>query len=512
MDYVEMNETIHPEYGEFKFDTVVRGGQIGTRSIPETKPVSMGGDDEDDEAGGKKKKHPVKDRPCWEKNWEVCPEGFSRTNKPPFDIYEITRGGGGGPLDAPERCVGTLKMRCRAYIVDSEEDLEDPTLEDQWAELGRDKKMVLRLYLIRGINLMAQDDDGFSDPFVNVMLTNHDDVMDKDRSLRPKTLCPNFYLYYEFKDVVMPGDHTLTIEVWDEDVIGDDNIGKVQVDIEDRHYAKTWYDRPVDAKKWQPKEWLPIMSTSTPIPQGKLECWIDLLDDKEAGQIPVISLEPPKGDPWELRVVCWRVTELNFRDKTSIDLFVSGAVEYKDVEDDKMKREDRQDTDAQWFMESKHYGSFHWRWIFPVKIPCNIPKLLVQAWDLELLTPNDAICECNIQMGSFFKASEKLGARNTCDLDLGMTHPNYRGIQGNVSLSFEIMPEKEAQDDEVDKGREPELLEREGMYTYYRPPGAFPAFGLWPIIKAKLAPLKKYCIGCCALLIIMGVLGVMMAI
>eukprot|EP00658_Telonema_sp_P-2_P049896 TRINITY_DN3797_c0_g1_i2.p1 TRINITY_DN3797_c0_g1~~TRINITY_DN3797_c0_g1_i2.p1 ORF type:complete len:847 (-),score=240.58 TRINITY_DN3797_c0_g1_i2:167-2707(-) len=33
-DRIEMNETLHPVFSEFKFDTVVRGGQIGMRSIP----------------------------------------------------------------------------------------------------------------------------------------------------------------------------------------------------------------------------------------------------------------------------------------------------------------------------------------------------------------------------------------------------------------------------------------------------------------------------------------------
>jgi len=519
-DYVAMNETLHPEYTDFKFDTKVRGGQIGTRSIPETKPVSIGGDDEEEGADGKKK-HPVKDRPCYDKAWEVSPEGFNRDNKPPLHVYDIMRGGGGGggglfamlSLSTPEKCVGKMKVRCRAFVKESPEHLEEPTHEDRWAELGRDKKMTLRFYLIRGINLMAQDDDGFSDPFVNVMVTNHEPIMDKERTLRKATLQPNFYTYYEFKDVVMPGDHTLTVEVWDEDLMSDDIIGKVKVDLEDRHYTRSWYERDIETKKWQPKEWLPIMSPSSAIPQGRLECWIDLLDDKEGGQIPVISLEPPRGDPWELRVVCWKVTDLNFRDKTSIDLFCSGMVEFKDVEDDKMKRPtDRQDTDCQWFMEPEHYGSFHWRWIFPVKIPCNIPKLLVQTWDLELLTPNDAICEANIQLGSFFKASEKKGAKNAADLDLGMTHPNFKGIQGTISLSIELMPEKEAEDDPVDPDRQPELMDREGMYTYYRPPGAFPAFGLMAILKAKLKPLKKYCIMCCILLIIVGVLMVVVMV
>ena len=70
---------------------------MGTRTIPDTKPISLGGDDDDDDEGGgrNKKKHPVKDRPCWEKAWEFSPEGFNRENRLPFDEFDIMRGGGG---------------------------------------------------------------------------------------------------------------------------------------------------------------------------------------------------------------------------------------------------------------------------------------------------------------------------------------------------------------------------------------------------------------------------------
>ena len=114
LDTDEMNETIHPEFGDWKFDTIVRGGQIGQRSIPPTKPVNPFEDDEEDE--GAKKKDPVKDRPCLNKDWETCPEGFSRSNRPPFHVYDVMRGGGGGGMFSigpppPPKCVGKIKMR-----------------------------------------------------------------------------------------------------------------------------------------------------------------------------------------------------------------------------------------------------------------------------------------------------------------------------------------------------------------------------------------------------------------
>ena len=127
----------------------------------------------------------------------------------------------------------------------------------------------------------------------------------------------------------------------------------------------------------------------------------------------------------------------------------------------------------------------------------------MQTWDFELLTPNDAICECNLQLKGFFTAAEKKGGYHKVDLDLAMTHPNFRGIQGNVQLTLEMMTQEEAEADPCDDGRASELLDREGMYQFYRPPGAFPSFSLWPIIKARLMKYKKFCIICCIVLIVL---------
>jgi len=74
-----------------------------------------------------------------------------------------------------------------------------------------------------------------------------------------------------------------------------------------------------------------------------------------------------------------------------------------------------------------------------------------------------------------------------------------------VQVSLDLMPEKEALEDEVETERQPELLDREGMYTHYRPPVKFPMFNLWDIFMARLRPLRNYCIACCCLLILGGI-------
>jgi hypothetical protein len=97
------------------------------------------------------------------------------------------------------------------------------------------KHYIVRLYVIRGINVAAKDDNGLSDPFLEVSLGRkvirgkffdpprkkkkaqkkllflnlHFVVVDKE-SLRPRTINPEFHCFYEL-DCVLPGQSHLKV-------------------------------------------------------------------------------------------------------------------------------------------------------------------------------------------------------------------------------------------------------------------------------------------------------------
>ena len=56
-------------------------------------------------------------------------------------------------------------------------------------------------------------------------------------------------------------------QVWANGLMSDDLIGKAKVDIEDRHFTSSWWDKSVDELKWRPKEWLPLWSPDSALPQ-----------------------------------------------------------------------------------------------------------------------------------------------------------------------------------------------------------------------------------------------------
>ena len=118
------------------------------------------------------------------------------------------------------------------------------------------------------------------------------------------------------------------------------------------------------------------------------------------------------------------------RDKFKVDLFASGLMEYKDIATNMQVKVPREDTDTHWNIDAGDPGIFHWRWIMDVQIPSKDPRLLVQTWDVELLTPNDALAEANLSLkGLFGKAAQNKLRQTLKGLSVNMTHPNYGGVQ-----------------------------------------------------------------------------------
>lgn len=89
-----------------------------------------------------------------------------------------------------------------------------------------------------------------------------------------------------------------------------------------------------------------------------LECWLEILDRKEAALNPRIDISPPPKEEYELRVVVWGTKDVVFKDETTKcnDLYVMGILGDKKLE-----------TDTHWRCRAK--GSFNWRYKFPMTLP-----------------------------------------------------------------------------------------------------------------------------------------------
>lgn len=84
---------------------------------------------------------------------------------------------------------------------------------------------------------------------------------------------------------------------------------------------------------------------------------------------------------------------------------------------------------------------------FPIQLPAHIPTFKLQVWDKDILTPNDAICEANLNLGSFFrKVYKNQSARDEIARQwVAMSHSSSPGkMMGEVELSIELLSTEEA--------------------------------------------------------------------
>ena len=78
---------------------------------------------------------------------------------------------------------------------------------------------------------------------------------------------------------------------------------------------------------------------------------------------------------------------------------------------------------------------------FPVTLPTTLNTFKLQVWDRNVLEANAVICEANLNLRSFFAKTIKNKSRREIlpKQWVAMTHPERVGIQGEVSISVELL-------------------------------------------------------------------------
>mmetsp|Transcript_5302 Transcript_5302/g.11686 ORF Transcript_5302/g.11686 Transcript_5302/m.11686 type:complete len:218 (+) Transcript_5302:1-654(+) len=120
-------------------------------------------------------------------------------------------------------------------------------------------------------------------------------------------------------------------------------------------------------------------------------------------------------------------------------------------------------------------GKFNWRFVWPVDLPCKIPRMKLQVWDANLIGSNDALGETNVSLkghlNKAFKAQRKLGDRFYGvvyrDQWLTFRNPNIEGPVGRVKIRMDIVHANVAQKYPVGAGRDepnrmPKLIKPKG--------------------------------------------------
>lgn len=145
-------------------------------------------------------------------------------------------------------------------------------------------------------------------------------------------------------------------------------------------------------------------------------------------------------------MIVWDTQKVVFKDKgKSSDILVVAFPEGSEP----------QSTDTHW-NSLDGTGMFNWRLKYPITLPAPNPRFKLQVWDRNMMNPNGAICEANLNLRPFFTKvyKNKLNRSEIAKQWVTMTHPNETGPQGEVSVSIEILSLEEAKNYPAGFGRE----------------------------------------------------------
>ena len=351
---------------------------------------------------------------------------------PPFDEWHLYRGLGVGTTARRE--VGRFKARLRVI----EADLKSRALPRlDLADLFEQSVYITRVYVTRGIKMTSRDSDGLADPFLVISngRAKHN-IIDDVKHTQLDTLNPNFYRCYELPTMV-PGNPTLTIEVWDKDTNGAQLIGSTAVDLESRLLSQEWIEmvpKPVERRY--------LWSPASLAPQGKLEMWIEVLTPQQALASKPKVLRAPSALECELRIVVWGVHELEVRGKSKAiqtagcaDCFVTAQAGNGPVQESDVHK------------GCVDHAEFNWRYIFDVQQPTRYTKLTVQVWDTRSTGANDSLAECVLQLHDLYANVQKAQRMHEVPRQFyTMTHPLYAGQQGKIDMSIFMMPRQVAEE------------------------------------------------------------------
>lgn len=110
----------------------------------------------------------------------------------------------------------------------------------------------------------------------------------------------------------------------------DDLIGETTIDLEDRYYSNEWRNlgpQPASFDMKFPIEQRDLVGESG-VTQGAIECWVEIFQQRDAPLYPLMNIQAPKKEKFELRVIVWDAVEMKPMDTIGDmnDLYVTGAL------------------------------------------------------------------------------------------------------------------------------------------------------------------------------------------
>ncbi|XP_058241621.1 myoferlin isoform X2 [Hemibagrus wyckioides] len=147
------------------------------------------------------------------------------------NTFKLVRGKSDDGEEDPS-VVGEFKGSFRIYPLSDDPDVQTPPRQFRELPESSPQECLVRIYVLRCIDLQPKDNNGLSDPYLKITLGKK--TIDDRDNYKPNTLNPEFGRMFEMS-CFLPQDKDLKISVYDFDLLSrDEKVGDTVIDLENR--------------------------------------------------------------------------------------------------------------------------------------------------------------------------------------------------------------------------------------------------------------------------------------